>query len=434
MASRDVSGQRSEALPDPTAAAPPAHAGEAFAVAAAGVRGLTAARGTLADRDLATAVLGLQAAAGNRAVAAQARLARDVARPAVAGPGRALLARAPGTTAAADVPVTNTAAPAPGAVPGRSKVIAPPDPTRGVQPGDDDGVHPAIDLAADQSTVTLTLVLRNFNLPQSGDASTVDFLHEPNVSIQVTPGNLPQPVVQAAIAAMNVHLRRNGRDIAELSINPQVQRGSDGRPSAGASAQVELHVTTGFSITASTSAAVTPHSDQPNDGSLRVTPPNAPVDLNWTPFSVGVLYHLDANDRPRENGPGLDYDALRSDAAIISWVVNQLDRADFTSRGAGELDVATFVTQLLDVMRGAGGEEAQWAIHLGVLQVPDIPAGLTRGLTRAAQLIAGADPGLANLRRVRVSMFNLPPSGDGAERVVRWALLDLAGRTVTPAP
>ncbi len=109
-----------------------------------------------------------------------------------------------------------------------------------------------------------------------------------------------------------------------------------------------------------------------------------------------------------------------------------LDRADFASRGVGQLEVNEFVTQLLDVMRKAGGGEAQWTIHLGVVQVGDIPAGLTHGLTRAAQLIAGANHQAAGVTRVRVSMLNLPPSGEGAERVVRWTLLPVQGQAVTP--
>jgi hypothetical protein len=411
MARRESSGQRSEA-PDTSDSAPRAPIGGGFESAAAGLKGLAGGVGAAADPGLAAAVLRLQSAAGNRAVAAQ-------------------LARSPFDPPAVAAPPANPPAAAAGAVPGRSRVLGAPAPVQAVDPGD--GVRPAVDIAADASTVSVTLVLRNFNLPQSGDASTIDFLHEPGVSIQVTPGNLPEPVVQAAIAAMNVHLRRHGRDIAELSVNPQASLGADGTPSAGVSAQAELHVTSSFSITVSTSASVRPHQDEPDEGSLRVTPPNSPVDLTWSPFSVGVLFHLDARDPAHEGGEGPDYAALRDDARVITWVVNQLDRADFASRGAGDLDVSTFVTQLLDAMRAAGGEEAQWAIHLGILQVGDIPPGLSRGLTRAAQLIAGADPTLSRLRRVRVSMFNLPPSGEGAERVVRWTLLPLEGRAVTPA-
>ena len=36
--------------------------------------------------------------------------------------------------------------------------------------------------------------------------------------------------------------------------------------------------------------------------------------------------------------------------------------------------------------------------------------------------------------RVRVSMMNLPPSGEGAERVVRWTVLPVQGQAAQPAP
>jgi hypothetical protein len=359
------------------------------------------------------ALLRLQATAGNRAVT------------------RHLLARQP-TATQTGPPATTGSPPAPADVPGRSRVIEPPAPTPNVAAGDD-GVHPAVDLAADANNVTVTLVLRNFNLPASGDASTIDFLHEPGVSIQVSPGT-PEPVVQAAIAAINVHLRRHGRDLVELSVSPQGSLDSSGRPSGGLQGQAELHVTASFSITAATSVSVAPHSDTPDPGSVPLPSPDRRVDLRWSPMSIGVLFHLDASDRQPDHGPGLDYDALRSDAALITWVVNQLDRADFASQRAGQLEVSEFVTQLLDAMRAAGSGEAQWTIHLGVLQVADIPAGLTRGLTRAAQLIAGANQAAAGVTRVRVSMMNLPPSGEGAERVVRFTLLPVAGQAATPGP
>jgi hypothetical protein len=365
------------------------------------------------------ALLRLQATAGNHAVT------------------RRLLARQP-TATQTGPPATTGAPPAPADVPGRSRLLDAPDPTRNVsagpaRQGDDDAVHPAVDLAADASNVTVTLVLRNFNLPASGDASTVDFLHEPGVSIQVSPGT-PEPVVQAAIAAINVHLRRHGRDLVELSVSPQAAVDSAGRPSAGLQGQAELHVTASFSITAATSVSAAPHSDDHDDGSVPLPSPDRRVDLSWAPMSIGVLFHLDAADHQADRGPGLDYAALRSDAALINWVVGQLDRADFASRGAGQLEASELVTQLLDTMRSAGSGEAQWTIHLGVLQVADIPTGLTRGLTRAAQLIAGASPAAAGVTRVRVSMLNLPPSGEGAERVVRWTLLPVQGQAARPAP
>jgi hypothetical protein len=56
---------------------------------------------------------------------------------------------------------------------------------------------PGVDHAADASNVTVTFVLRDFNLPKSRDASTIDFLHEPGGSFQVAPKQAPEAVVRA---------------------------------------------------------------------------------------------------------------------------------------------------------------------------------------------------------------------------------------------
>jgi hypothetical protein len=360
------------------------------------------------------ALLRLQSTAGNRAVT------------------RHLLARQP-TVTPTGPPATTGAPPAPADVPGRSKVLDPPDPTPNVAAGkgDDDAVHPAVDLAADASNVTVTLVLRNFNLPASGDASTIDFLHEPGVSIQISPGT-PQPVVQAAIAAINVHLKRHGKDLVELSVSPQGSLDSTGKPQGGLQGQAELHVTASFSITAATSVSVSPHSDSPDPGSVPLPSPSRQVDLRWAPMSVGVLFHLDAEDKKPDRGPGIDWDAVKSDTALLSWVVNQLDRADFASPALKQLEPGSFVEELLRVMR-TGAAEPQWTIHLGEGRVGDIPAGLTRGLTRAAQLIAGADQSAAAVGQVRVSILMFAP-GSKTESVVRFTVLPVAGQAVKPAP
>ena len=72
-------------------------------------------------------------------------------------------------------------------------------------------------------------------------------------------------------------------------------------------------------------------------------------------------------------------------------------------------------------------------MHVGVLQVGDFPNGLSRGLGRAAQLLAAGSSDLGGLRRVRVSVLNLPRDGNGPERVVRWMLLPLEREAVAPA-
>jgi hypothetical protein len=350
-------------------------------------------------------LLRLQATAGNQAVA------------------RHLLARQPAQSGGGPPPTPD--------VPGRSKLLDAPDPVKDVA---DDAVHPAGDLAADASNVTVTLVLRNFNLPPSGDPSTIDFLHEPGVSIQVTPGT-PASVAQAAIAAINVHLRRHGRDLVELSASPQGALDPSKGPSVSLQGQAELHVSASFSMTLASSVKAAPHSDTADGPSpdVPLKSPDRRYDLSWSPLSVGMLFHLDAHERPGDPGAPLDYAALRSDGALINWVVNQLNKADFVPRGAEEpLPVNDMVTQMLDAMRRGGGE-AQCTFDFGVLQPEDLPAGLTGSLTRAAQLIAAGNPQAARSTAVRVSVLGLPRDGKGPARVVRSLLLPVQGQSVTPA-
>ena len=267
-------------------------------------------------------------------------------------------------------------------MPGRSKLLDAPDPVRGVPDG---GVHPAGDLAADQTNVTVTLILRNFNLPASGDTSAIDFLHEPGVSIQVTPGT-PDSVAQAAIAAINVHLRRHGRDLVELSASPQGALDPKKGPSASLQGQAELHVSATFSMTVASTVKATPHSDTPDgpNPDVPLQSPDRRFDLSWAPLSVGMLFHLDAKDAPGDPGAPLNYAALASDGAIITWVLNQLNKADFIPRGTSDpLQLDDFVTKLLDAMRRSPGGEAQCMLDIGMIQPDDLPAGLTGSAARA---------------------------------------------------
>jgi hypothetical protein len=80
------------------------------------------------------------------------------------------------------------------------------------------------------------------------------------------------------------------------------------------------------------------------------------------------------------------------------------------------------VTQLLDVMRGAGGDTAEWIMH-GMPPANQLPTGLSGGLRRAAQLLAQASPELAHVRMVRVSVMAFDTQG--SEHVVRWIPLGL---------
>jgi hypothetical protein len=302
------------------------------------------------------------------------------------------------------------------------------------EPAPEGGARPGADLGADAGNVTVTFVLRDFNLPKSGDASTIDFLHEPGVSIQVAPKQAPEPVVQAAISALNIHLGRHGKDLVEIAVGPQASAGGD-KPSVGAQAQAQIHVTSTFSFTASTSVAAAPPGGEPDPGSLRQSKPGASVDITWSPVSLGVVYKLDGKEPPRERGQGSDfYATLTPGKDVIAWVAGQLDRSEFTPPGGEALDVNKFVTDMFDAMLAAKGDEAQFNADLGVLQERDWPPGLARGLARAGQLLVSARSDFAHLRLVRLAILNLPPDGKGPSRVVRWKQLPLQGEAVTPAP
>ena len=300
----------------------------------------------------------------------------------------------------------------------------------------EDSPRPGADIGADASNVTVTFILRDFNLPPSGDTSTIDFMHEPNVSLQVSPKQAPEPVVQAAIAAMNVHLQRHGKDLVELSVAPQGAAGGGKHPAIGAQAQAEFHVSSTFSITASTavSASQAEPDKEPDEGSLRLSKPGSSVDINWSPMSIGVLYKLGGKDPAREEGKDSDYYArIMPGKDAITWVAGQLDRSEFTPRRGEPLDVGKLVTDLFDAMAAAKGDEAQFNADLGVMQEADWPPGLARGLARAGRLLASARPDLAHVRVVRLAILNLPPDGKGPSRVVRWKQLPLDTEAVQPA-
>ena len=266
------------------------------------------------------------------------------------------------------------------------------------------------------------MVLRNFNLPKSGDASTIDFLHEPGISIQVSPKQAPEPVLQAALSAMNLHLQRHGKDLVEISVGPQASAGGGEKPSVGAQAQAQIHVSTTFSITAATSVAAAAPGEE--------SKPGTKVDITWSPMSIGALYKLGEKDPAREKGEGSEfYKALTPGKDVISWVAGQLDPAEFAAPGKEGLHVNKLVTDMFDAMLAAKGDEAQFNVDLGLMQEPP---GLDRGLARAGQFLASARPDFARLRSVRLAILKLPPDGKGPSRAERWKQLSLQGRGRRP--
>jgi hypothetical protein len=274
---------------------------------------------------------------------------------------------------------------------------------------------PGVDHAADASNVTITFLMRDLNL-KSRDASTIDFLHEPGVSFQVAPKEAPQPVVQAALSAMNLHLQRNGKDLVELSVDPQASIGGD-KPTVGAQAQAEFHVSSTFSMTASTAV----------EASL-----GSSVDLKWSPMSIGVLYKLDGSKPPpREEGKdSAYYEKIQPGRKVISWVAAQLDPSEFTPRGGGEqLSITTLVTELFDAMVASHRGEPKLKVDLGMMEEPP---GLTAGLARAATLLASARPDIADHKSVLLTILKLPPDGKGTSSVVRYKRLAIDSAPVAP--
>jgi hypothetical protein len=354
----------------------------------------------------AARILWLQGAAGNHAVAS--RLARRPA-PAAAGAAGAAAAKAP----AAAPPVA-----------GATRVVAGPPPLQVADAGE--GPHPSADLAAGAQTVTLTFLIRDLHL-KGRDPATIDWLHEPGVEIEATPGRVPKQVLDAAISALNVHVRVHGKDVAEVALGAKVAVGPDGTPSASTELKAQVQVTSTFSITAGTSISAAPRKDGERDegGGVPLTPEHSRLDLQWSPLSIGVQFKLEQADDPARPG-GFDYGPDMEDGKVGAWVAGQLGSGEL-----GQLDPHTVVDELLGAMR-AGGSAASWTMHLGVLKDEEIPAGLTRTLARAAQLIVQAKPSLRTLQSVNVTLLRLDATQQ-RETVVRRFALPLGSVTVAPA-
>jgi hypothetical protein len=138
----------------------------------------------------------------------------------------------------------------------------------------------------------VTIIVRNLNAISGDDDADValDVLHEPNVTVQFTPSITDPQVYQAAIALLNLHLRRHHEELVEISLGAQGQVGASGTPGASAQAQVELHLTTHFSMLFSSSIGVAPHGP-PDPGTIPLGTEHD-RDWSWSPFNVGVVFHL----------------------------------------------------------------------------------------------------------------------------------------------
>jgi hypothetical protein len=343
-------------------------------------------------------VLWLQSASGNRAVANQ-------------------LARAPAPTGLPDK--APSSAPS---LPGQTKVVAGPPPT-----GVEEGPHPGADLSAGTDTVTLTFVIRDLHL-KGRHPSSIDWLHEPGVEVEASRDDISKPALSAAISAMNAHIRGRGDDIAEVALGAKAGVEHDGTPTAGAELKAQIKISTTFSITVGTSLSATPGGEGEQDpGKIPITPHGAGVKLEWTPMSIGVQFKLDKEKEPDRPGV-VDYSEDMEDGKADAWAAGQLSAAEL-----GQFDALATVEKLHDAMRAAKGDEAHWTMHLGPMRESEIPAGITRTLTRAAQLLVQAKPSLERLRSVRVTMVR-DDEAEKREKAVRYLVLPLGSVTVASTP
>ena len=88
--------------------------------------------------------------------------------------------------------------------------------------------------------------------------------------------------------------------------------------------------------------------------------------------------------------------------------------------------------QLYNVMRGASGDTVEWIMH-GMPPANQLPPGLRVGLQRAAQLLAQANPSLAAIHLIRVSVMAADETGDG-EHVIRWIPVVLEAPSTATLP
>jgi hypothetical protein len=196
-----------------------------------------------------------------------------------------------------------------------TRSLAPPGPDGGnagqsgtsAGAGDDDAAHLAADIAtaltanapkgSNPTTYTVTVVFRNLDALKIGKGNTeVALLHEPNVSVQISPDPNSAAAYQAAISLVNVHLKRNWgllKPDVEISVGAQAGM-AGGSPNAGLQAQVEIHVTTQVSIVASSGLNFGPPvkpGDPPDRGAIHFG--NRDVDASFTPFMIGIVGHWD---------------------------------------------------------------------------------------------------------------------------------------------
>lgn len=148
---------------------------------------------------------------------------------------------------------------------------------------------------SDPATYTVTVIYRDFDVWKFGNDDTeLDVIHEPNISVQMSPNPYNPTTYQAAFSLVNLHLKRNWglfKPDVEFSLSPQLSTsGLGAAPTAALQAQIELHVTSTISLTAQTAVGFGPApgpGDPPDYGALHYG------NVSFSPFMIGILGHWD---------------------------------------------------------------------------------------------------------------------------------------------
>ncbi len=146
-------------------------------------------------------------------------------------------------------------------------------------------------------TYAFSLVYRDFNIKSFGDDNApfgIDLGHEPNMQLTLSPDPHNAQIYQAAFTLINLHFRRNKNEFIEAGLGVGANYSSpSGTLSGQAQLQVEWHVTSNFSIIASSSISTSKHDDKaPVDFSSVPLGTTKGYDWSWSPVSVGVVWHF----------------------------------------------------------------------------------------------------------------------------------------------
>jgi len=146
-------------------------------------------------------------------------------------------------------------------------------------------------------TYAIAIVYRDFNLKSFGDDDApfgVDIGHEPNFQLTLSPDPHNAQLYQAAFTLINLHFRRHKKEFIEIGLSPQFGFSQpSGSFNAGAQLQAEWHITSKFSLVASTAVSASKHDDKaPIDYSSVTLGTTKGYDWNWNPISVGMVWHF----------------------------------------------------------------------------------------------------------------------------------------------